>query len=495
MASQMAAQAVFGAKPVVSDGLHRGPETSEVSALKAPSRLGGMGQTISSLPLGTWALLDAVLLLSGTYLGFRLFVVDRIPPYMHLPLWQACAILESTFLFAGLVFGLYERETLLSRSRLLTRMMLTLVTAVVITYAIVFGLMYTSVSRRVTACAIGTVMLMGGSARLFACWALHRVRRNVLIVGPNLISSSLARAFREGFLGEYRLVGYVDDTDALSTSDEAVPKLGTTGELAETCRRYAIHDIIVGAEVAMDTAMMNRVLSCLRRGCRVTNEATFYEKTTGQILNDEITPHWFLFADLQVNCQRRQALKRAFDIVAASVSVLVALPVLPVIALLIKLEDGGPVFYTQRRVGQNGKPFPLHKFRTMRVGAEANEPIWATRNDPRATWVGRILRLTHLDELPQLYNVLRGQMSLVGPRPERPDFVKKLAEEIPYYNERHLVKPGLTGWAQIGYHYGASTEDAKRKLQFDLYYLKHMSIELDLTILLRTLGVVMRGAC
>jgi exopolysaccharide biosynthesis polyprenyl glycosylphosphotransferase len=240
---------------------------------------------------------------------------------------------------------------------------------------------------------------------------------------------------------------------------------------------------------------MQTILPCLRRGCRVTNEATFYEKATGQILVDEINPHWFLFADLQVHCQRRQALKRAFDIVGAAIGMVVALPLLPIIAALIKLDDGGPVFYTQTRVGRNGRNFTLYKFRTMRVGAESSKPVWAVKNDSRVTRVGRFLRQTRIDELPQLFNILADHMSVVGPRPERPELVVELSEHIPYYNERHLIKPGLTGWAQIGFRYGSSIEDAKRKLQFDLYYLKHISMELDMMILLRTLGVFLRGAC
>jgi lipopolysaccharide/colanic/teichoic acid biosynthesis glycosyltransferase len=159
------------------------------------------------------------------------------------------------------------------------------------------------------------------------------------------------------------------------------------------------------------------------------------------------------------------------------------------------MADGGPVLYSQDRVGENGQIFKLYKFRTMRPDAENGKSVWCSPNDPRVTGVGRFLRKTRLDELPQLYNVLVGQMSLVGPRPERPDIVEELCRKIPYYAERHLVKPGITGWAQISYHYGSSVEDAKRKLQYDLYYLKHMSFELDMIIVFRTAGTFLRGAC
>jgi exopolysaccharide biosynthesis polyprenyl glycosylphosphotransferase len=226
----------------------------------------------------------------------------------------------------------------------------------------------------------------------------------------------------------------------------------------------------------------------------VTNEAIFYEKAAGQILVDEITPDWFLFADLKVHCDEQATLKRFVDLITAMIGLCVTAPLWLLIAAAIKLGDSGPVFHTQVRVGQNGRPFTLYKFRTMRPDAENGCSVWACPHDPRVTLVGRFLRRTRLDELPQLVNVLKGDMSIVGPRPERPDLVERLAESVPYYRERHLVKPGLTGWAQISFRYGSSVQDAKRKLQFDLYYLKHMSLELDLIILFRTLGTFLRGA-
>jgi exopolysaccharide biosynthesis polyprenyl glycosylphosphotransferase len=231
----------------------------------------------------------------------------------------------------------------------------------------------------------------------------------------------------------------------------------------------------------------------LGAGCRVTNEATFYEKAAGQILVDEINPHWFLFADLKTHCDRSAAIKRTADVCLATLILGITAPLWLIMAAAIKLCDGGPVFYSQERVGQNGRPFRLYKFRTMRVGAENGKSVWASAGDPRVTRVGRWLRRSRLDELPQLINVLLGQMSLVGPRPERPDVVEVLNDELPYYAERHLVKPGITGWAQISFRYGASIEDAKRKLQFDLYYVKHMSFELDMIILFRTLGTFLHG--
>ncbi len=494
----MASQAVLG-----GEGMLASPSTAAVPPVEFPRAhtptrphiLRSAARMIATMPMGAWAVLDILLLIAGVHFGYQSFVVGHYPPYAHVPMWQGAGILATTFVLASLVFGHYERETLLSRSRILTRTMLTAATAGVVTYAIIYVIMYAALSRRVTGTAIGALAVGGTAMRLVACYAQHRIHRNLAIVGPGILSNSLVRAFNDGLLSEYRLIGYVDDNSPSPRNIDDIKCLGSTAQLPDICRRFEIDDIVVGAEAAAHSQVMNTVLPCLRNGCRVTNEATFYEKATGQILVDEINPHWFLFADLQVHCQRRQALKRAFDLLLSTLSLLLILPLLPIIAILIKLDDRGPVFYSQTRCGQNGKPFRLYKFRTMKVGAETDQSIWAVKNDPRVTRVGKILRKTRLDELPQLYNVFIGRMSLVGPRPERPDFVVQLTDKIPYFSERHLVKPGITGWAQIGFRYGSSIEDAKRKLQFDLYYLKNMSLELDIMILLRTIGVFVRGAC
>lgn len=296
-------------------------------------------------------------------------------------------------------------------------------------------------------------------------------------------------------LHEYHLSGYVS-TGELEDEEPNDPQfLGPIGSQIKRLRSQRITDIVVSAAAARDPRVMEWMVPCLQVGCRVTNEAIFYEKATGQILVDEITPAWFLFADLKVHCDQHATLKRFVDLCTSGLGLLLSAPLWPFIALAIKLGDGGPVFYSQQRAGQNGTTFRLYKFRTMRTDAENGRSIWCSPNDPRVTAVGRFLRRSRLDELPQLFNILRGDMSIVGPRPERPDIVADLTKALPYYSERHLVKPGLTGWAQISFRYGSTIEDAKRKLQFDLYYLKHMSFELDMIILFRTVGTFLKGGC
>ena len=463
------------------------------------------------LPISTWLLMDVGLLSVAVLAAFAVFPPIRGLDPPHLALWQAASIFAFAAIISSLVFGLYERETLMSRSRILTRMLLTVTTATVIAYAVIYVVMYATVSRRASGLAMSLFLVSGTGIRLIAWWAIHKVHRKLLIVGSRSLFESFTRAQSEGFLHEYRLVGYAtpcdDAADAhidggrLASEGQGAPAtddpffIGPISDQLSSLGRSGVSDIVVGAGAEQNPRVMDWIVPGLQAGCRVTNEAIFYEKATGQILVDEITPSWFLFADLKVHCDEQATLKRIVDLTTASIGICLSVPFWPLIALAIKLCDGGPVFYAQDRVGQNGKLFKLFKFRTMRTDAENGKSVWASPNDPRVTPVGRFLRRARLDELPQLYNVLVGQMSIVGPRPERPDIVDQLCEKLSFYGERHLVKPGVTGWAQISFRYGSSIEDAKRKLQFDLYYLKHMSFELDIIILFRTAGTFLRGAC
>ena len=453
------------------------------------------GHVVVALPPATWMLVDLGIVLVGVSVAYAVFPPPEFLSTPHIALWQAMAIFAFSVAMASMVFGLYERETILSRSRILARMLLTTGTATVVVYTLIYVIMYSTVSRRITALVMFELLVGSVGIRLFACWAVTKVRRGLLVVGRRTLFESFEQAQAQGLLPEYRLVGYADTQEGSAGSmcdpyycgriEDQIPKLGENGIL----------DIVVAADATRDPRLMNWLIPSLQGGCRVTNEAIFYEKATGQILVDEITPDWFISADLKVHCDRQASFKWVLDLGTAVVGLLLSAPLWPLIALAIKLCDRGPVFYTQERVGQNGLVFTLYKFRTMRTDAEQGHSIWSSPGDPRVTRVGRWLRRTRLDELPQLYNVLIGNMSIIGPRPERPDLVGQLCEKVPYYTERHLIKPGLTGWAQISFRYGSSVEDAKRKLQFDLYYLKHMSFELDMIILLRTAGTFLRGAC
>ncbi len=454
-----------------------------------------LGQWLLVLPPSTWMLLDITFVSTGVELAFVILPPPELPVTPHVALWQAMPVFAFAVTLASLVFGLYERETIVSRSRVLTRLLLTSALAVLIAYAAIYVVMYSTVSRRITGLTLSAFLLFALTVRLFANWAAHCISRGVLVIGSRGLLESFQDARRHGLLSEYRLLGYASPEPRRVTDPADRAYLGTITDAIATRALPQVTDVVVSAEVARHPAVMRWMVPCLQRGCRVTNEAIFYEKATGQILVDEITPSWFLFADLRGHCEEQATLKRFVDLLLAAIGLILSTPFWPLIALAIKLCDRGPVFYTQSRVGQHGRLFTLYKFRTMRPDAENGRSVWSRPNDPRVTSVGRWLRRTRLDELPQLINVLTGDMSIVGPRPERPDLVQGLSVTIPYYAERHLVKPGITGWAQISFGYGSSEQDAKRKLQFDLYYLKHMSFELDLIILFRTLGTFLRGAC
>ena len=454
-----------------------------------------IGQALIGLPPSTWLLVDMSILTAGVYYGYRLFPPPQMEGTPHVALWQAAVVFAFVVAMASLVFGLYERQTLVSRSRILTRMLLTAGTTTIAAYAIIYVIMYATVSRRVAGVAVMVFLVGGAGIRLAAWWAIHTVDSGLLVVGPRALFESFERARTAGLLHAYRLVGYAGTGQTRDAQNGDSSYLGTITEQVDRLRQLGVTDVVVGAEAARDPEVMGWMVPCLQRGCRVTNEAIFYEKATGQILVEEITPLWFLFADLKAHCEEQATLKRVLDLFVAVIGFCLSAPVWPLIALAIKLDDGGPALYSQNRVGQNGRIFKLHKFRTMRPDAENGKSVWSVPHDPRVTRIGRFLRKCRLDELPQLYDVLIGQMSIIGPRPERPDIVEDLCRKVPYYAERHLVKPGITGWAQISFRYGSSVEDAKRKLQFDLYYLKHMSFELDMIILFRTVGTFLRGAC
>ncbi len=453
------------------------------------------GRAFLALPASTWLLVDVFLIgaaVFGAYYVIPPLEGTRTP---HVALWQAAAVFSFAVILASLVFGLYERETIMGRSRILIRMLLTAGTATVLAYGIIYVVMYATVSRRTSALAMSSFFVAGVGIRLAAWWLVQRIHCGLLVVGPQTLYESFKKAQSNGFLHQYRLVGYASTETEPSTCPTDPNSLGAIQGQLDKVGRLGITDLVVSENAARDPKVMEWMVPCLQRGCRVTSEATFYEKATGQILVDEITPAWFLFADLKVHCDEQATIKRSMDLIIAGLGLLLSAPLWPLVALAVKLSDGGPVFYSQDRVGQNGKAFRLYKFRTMRPNAENGASVWSSPNDPRVTHVGRFLRRTRLDELPQLFNVLVGRMSVVGPRPERPDIVGDLAGRIPFYGERHLVKPGITGWAQISFRYGSSVEDAKRKLQFDLYYLKHMSFELDVIILFRTAGTFLRGGC
>jgi len=267
--------------------------------------------------------------------------------------------------------------------------------------------------------------------------------------------------------------------------------------LLQLAQWLRIDEVVVAPDERRGELPMDEMLSCAQRGVAVSDLSTFFEREAGMVKLNVADPSWLAFSGGFDHSMPRRLTKRFFDLLAATALLLIAWPAMVLVALCIWMESGRPVLYRQIRVGENGRHFELVKFRSMRADAEGDGVArWASQRDDRSTRVGRFIRMSRLDELPQLFNVLRGDMSFVGPRPERPHFVDMLSLEIRYYNVRHCVKPGLTGWAQLRYPYGASVRDAEEKLTFDLFYVKNQGLVFDLMILLQTVEVVLfrRGA-
>jgi sugar transferase (PEP-CTERM system associated) len=329
--------------------------------------------------------------------------------------------------------------------------------------------------------------------------------RRVLIVGTGPEARNVAieltanHAQRHVLVGFYP-VGATSDSAELFGQMEApispdlrVPIFSAASSIDELARQHRVDEIIVAIREQRDVGLpMDQLLASRIRGIRVLDLAAFCERTRGEVPVDSLKASWLVYGHGFVQDYLRTAIKRDFDIAASILLLLISSPIMVLAAIAIKLDSRGPILYFQERVGFRGRPFMCPKFRSMTTDAERDGVArWATKNDSRVTRVGAVLRACRIDELPQLVSVLRGEMSLVGPRPERPNFVRQLRAQIPFYDIRHSVKPGVTGWAQVRYSYGASVEDARKKHQFDLYYVKNHSLFLDLVVLVETVSVVL----
>ncbi len=321
---------------------------------------------------------------------------------------------------------------------------------------------------------------------------LRSFGERVLIVGTDTTAQTIARQIRAQDDFGYEIVGFIDE-DA-SRVMQAIGEwrvVGTPDDLERVVARFDVDRLIVGMTDRRGRLPVRALLRSKLRGIRVEDVNTVYERLTGKLLVEDLRPSWLIFSDDYCASRWTRRSKRVFDVLLALVGLVLSAPFMILTAIAVWLESAGPILYRQDRVGENGRIFTLNKFRSMRKDAENGTPVWAQAEDDRVTRVGRFIRKTRLDELPQFWNVLRGDMSFVGPRPERPFFVNQLSEQVPFYEQRHAVKPGLTGWAQVKYRYGASFEDSLEKLRYDLYYVKHLSIPFDLTILFDTVKVVL----
>lgn len=323
-----------------------------------------------------------------------------------------------------------------------------------------------------------------------------RFQHRILIVGRGKRGQSIANTLKQAAQLNYQIIGYVDESSTLADPvPNGLPVLGEVSNLTRLARQFRVGEVVIANENNLDAGLFEYLVECQAEGVRVSSMPNLYERFHRRVPIKDITPDWGLQAlqERAIFNRFQLGLKRISDVVLATLSLIVLIPFLPLVMIAIYLDSQGPIFYRQIRSGRAGKPFHIIKFRTMVTDAEQDgKPRWATENDTRITRVGRFLRKTRLDEVPQLINVLKGEMSIIGPRPERPEFVTELQQIIPFYSTRLMVKPGLTGWAQIHYDYGNSAEDALIKLEYDFYYLHHWSLWLDLYIIFRTFEVVFK---
>jgi len=316
------------------------------------------------------------------------------------------------------------------------------------------------------------------------------LKRRVLVIGVGDHAACIENLENAGIAYRFSCVAFVDVTgeERKVLPSRVIPKLNS---YPDYIAKESIDEIVVATRERRGNLPLQSLMDCRLTGTPVITYQAFFERETGRIELDALKPEWFVFSSGFPGGDLQHVVKRGFDIAMSALMLFLLLPLMAVAAIAIRLEGKGPILFRQERTGFRGQPFVLLKFRSMRVDAERDGvPQWARNKDPRVTAVGSVLRATRIDELPQLFNILKGEMSLVGPRPERPYFVEQLSQIIPFYCERHRVKPGLTGWAQLCYPYGLSEQDAKHKLQYDLYYIKYFSIMRDLIIIIQTIRVV-----
>jgi sugar transferase (PEP-CTERM system associated) len=448
----------------------------------------------------TWRLMaligfESVLIMSAVLLGTYLRLGTR-------PFTQGASDLAlKGLLIAGvcqlcLYYGdLYNSRAGGDRREMYVRILRSLGATSLVLAALYFWLPALIIGRGVFMISATLVIVSVVTWRLSFEWFAKQVgpRERLLLVGTSPAALSLAMELRERQHLGVEVVGFVD-TDPTHRDKQVLTSrvIGNIEDIPAIVASRSVDRVVVNLSDARGQLPMDTLLGMKLQGVTFDHLASVYEEYTGKIAVENLRPSWFIFSEGFAQGRRLMATKRLLDILCASMGLAIGLPVMAIVALAVRLTSTGPVFYHQQRVGRNGKLFTVHKFRTMKTDAEAETgPVWAAKaGDPRVTPIGAMLRRTRLDEMPQLWNVLKGDMSFVGPRPERPEFVADLTRQIPYYEQRHSVRPGITGWAQIRYTYGASVEDALEKLQYDLFYIKNLSIPLDLFIIVQTLKTV-----
>ncbi|VAW84718.1 FIG071646: Sugar transferase [hydrothermal vent metagenome] len=441
-------------------------------------------------------LLMSALFLADAFLGPLLQDVDSTVIHLTSPDFSHASLLFLVVFGALMAMGLYRRRLSCKAGDWLSRTTLAFLVGGLVVYGI-FSLMpgvtldWGIVWTAIFISFIGVVFFRF----IFSMVADKKyLNRRILVLGTGEMALEVTKLRRKSDYRGCAIIGFVNvsDEEELVERGRILKKEGSLFELVEA---NFIDELVVAVIDQHKTLPVDELLECKVRGVRVIDLPYFFERQLGLLRLDIISPDWIVFSDGFKSGLLKDVIKRSVDLGVSLAMLLIVWPIMLLTAMVIFISSKGrgTVFYKQLRVGEMGVPFEVIKFRSMRMDAEKNGAQWASENDNRVTTVGKFIRKTRIDELPQLINVLRGDMSFVGPRPERPEFVEQLAENIPYFNDRHMVKPGITGWAQIGYPYGASEDDSRKKLQYDLYYVKNYSLFLDFTIIMQTAEVILWG--
>ena len=414
--------------------------------------------------------------------------------------WMKLVMLTVAIQLAFYLFDLYDLPATRRYRRVMINLVIALIVATVLLSILFYVVPVLQLGRGVFLVDVTLILAVIPAWRLVVAWSAGHpqlgVRERVLILGSGDQAIELARATLERRASGFHIVGFVDNKPELIGKSLINPSvIGLTADIGGLVERYQVDRIVVAVADRRGMFPTEELLNLSLSGrVAVEESARYYERLTGKIASEMLRPSWLIFSRGNRFSDFEHHVRRVLNAGLAAVGFVLSLPIMLLTALALKLDSRGPIFYVQERVGKKGRTFKIIKFRSMRVGAEAKSgPVWAEEDDPRVTRVGRIIRKLRFDELPQFVNVIRGDMNFVGPRPERPMFVEQLGAIVPYYSQRHVVKPGLTGWAQIKYPYGASVEDSIEKLRFDLYYIKNQSLLLDAIIVFETIKIVMFG--
>ena len=450
------------------------------------------------VPVVLLALIEAALFVFAPYqaaaLRFGSAVSDNVTPTGQL--WPTAVLFSAVTVLSLFAMGLYTTRQRSTRTGMVLRIVAGVLNAAALSALLYYLVPNLEIGRGMLALTAGVAIAGSMIARMLFDHIVDQdlFKRRVLVYGAGRRAASLLELRRRSDQRGFRIVGFIctEGDDAGTPMERTLPR---PEDLYSWVIKNPIDEIVVAMDDRRRGFPMHEFLECRLAGIDIIELPSFLERETGKVRLEVLNPSWIIFGEGFRASQVERWLERGFDLVASSMLLLLGLPLMFAATIAIMIEDGwqAPVLYRQRRVGQHGRVFDVFKFRSMSEDAESTGATWAVKDDPRVTRVGAIIRKARIDELPQLCNVLRGEMSFVGPRPERPEFVEQLEERIPYYRERHSVKPGITGWAQLCYPYGSSERDALEKLQYDLYYVKNRSLLFDLAILVQTVEVVLWG--